>query len=121
MPNGPTNPWSQSNSSSLRQNQGDSAGRDKRVNTIGNLTLVTKSLNGALSNRPWTDSQATGLKDGGQPGQGKRSLLDGFSLLVLNKEILQDHEDSWDDNDIVSRSKHLVEAICEIWHRPTAY
>lgn len=24
MPNGPTNPWSQSNSSSLRQNQGDS-------------------------------------------------------------------------------------------------
>ena len=101
-------------------NTEEAAGRDKRVNTIGNLTLVTKSLNGALSNRPWTDSQAIGLKDGGQPGQGKRSLLDGFSLLVLNKEILQDHEDSWDDNDIVSRSKHLVEAICEIWHRPTA-
>jgi hypothetical protein len=100
-------------------NAEDAAGRDKRVNTIGNLTLVTKSLNGALSNRPWTDSQAIGLKDGGQPGQGKRSLLDGFSLLVLNKEILQNHENSWGDNDIVSRSMRLVEAICEIWHRPT--
>lgn len=50
--------------------------RDKYINTIGNLTLVTKSLNAALSNRPWTDSAALGLKDGGEPGKGKRTLLD---------------------------------------------
>ncbi|GAA2435216.1 DUF262 domain-containing protein [Mycolicibacterium llatzerense] len=98
----------------------DAAVRDKRINTIGNLTLVTKALNGSLSNRPWTDLQAAGLKDGGEPGRGKRSLIDGFSLLVLNKEIIQSHEHSWGDDDILSRSEHLAEAVCEIWHRPSA-
>lgn len=96
------------------------AARDVHVNTIGNLTLVTKSLNGALSNRPWTDSEADGLKDGGEPGKGKRTLLDGFSLLVLNKEIVQNHPASWGDDDIADRSKSLAEAICAIWTRPSA-
>ena len=92
--------------------------RDKRVNTIGNLTLVTKWLNGSLSNRPWTDQQADGLKDGGEAGKGKRTLLDGFSLLVLNKEILSGHAMSWTDDDIVARSKAMASAVCEIWPRP---
>jgi hypothetical protein len=96
----------------------EAAGRDKLVNTIGNLTLVTKSLNGSLSNRPWTDSKAAALKDGGEPGKGKRTLLDGFSLLVLNKEIVQEHADHWDDDDILSRSTCLAEAVCTIWARP---
>ena len=34
------------------------ARRELLVNTIGNLTLVTQPLNGALSNRPWTDDEA---------------------------------------------------------------
>ena len=34
------------------------AERDFRINTIGNLTLVTKSLNSTLSNRPWRDVDA---------------------------------------------------------------
>lgn len=97
----------------------EATARDKRINTIGNLTLVTKSLNGSLSNRPWTDLQAAGLKDGGEPGRGKRSLIDGFSLLVLNKEIVQSHEHFWCDDDILSRSEHLAEAVCEIWRRPS--
>jgi hypothetical protein len=96
----------------------EAAARDKRVNTIGNLTLVTKSLNGSLSNRPWTDLQAEGLKDGGEAGKGKRTLLDGFSLLVLNKEILSGHDASWTDDDISVRSRMLAGAICEIWSRP---
>jgi hypothetical protein len=96
----------------------EAAARDKHVNTIGNLTLVTKSLNGSLSNRPWTDFEAIGLKDGGEPGKGKRSLLDGFSLLVLNKEIVQEHADSWNDDDILARSTLLAEAICTMWARP---
>lgn len=94
------------------------AARDLHVNTIGNLTLVTKALNVALSNRPWTDSQAAGLKDGGEPGKGKRTLLDGFSLLVLNKEIVQNHPATWEEDDIAARSKELAEAICAIWPRP---
>ena len=93
--------------------------RDKNVHTIGNLTLVTKSLNASLSNRPWTDTEAAGLKDGGEPGKGKRSLLDAFSLLVLNKEILKHHVGSWTDSDIVERSATVVDAICKVWPGPS--
>ncbi len=94
------------------------ANRDRYVNTIGNLTLVTKSLNESLSNRPWTDAEAAGLKEGGEPGKGKRALLDAFSLLVLNKDLLKDHADAWTDDDIIERSKKLAVAICEVWPGP---
>jgi len=94
------------------------AERDRIVNTLGNLTLVTKSLNSSLSNRPWTDVQASGLKDGGAPGQGKRTLLENFSLLVLNKEILKNHVEAWTEADIEERSRVLVRAICDVWPGP---
>lgn len=96
------------------------ADRDRRVNTLGNLTLVTQSLNGSLSNRPWTDAEASGLTEGGRPGIGKRTLLDQFSLLVLNKELLSGHPDEWTDTDIEQRSNTLVEALCAIWRGPSA-
>jgi hypothetical protein len=98
----------------------DAAARDKRIDTIGNLTLVTKSLNSSLSNRPWTDSEAVGLNEGGKPDKGKRSLLDEFSLLVLNKEVIKEHVESWTDDDIIARSKHVAAAICAVWPGPIA-
>ena len=97
----------------------NAARRDKYVHTIGNLTLVTKSLNGSLSNRPWTDPEAAGLKDGGKEGKGKWTLLDEFNLLVLNKEILK-YTESWTDADISDRSTRLAEAICAVWPGPAA-
>jgi hypothetical protein len=95
------------------------AQRDKHVNTIGNLTLVTKSLNGALSNRPWSDAEAHGLKEGGEPDKGKWTLLDGFNLLVLNKKILIGHTDMWTEGDIVARSKEIAVAIGQVWPGPS--
>ena len=50
---------------------------------------MTKSLNGWLSNRPWTDADPPGLKEGGKPGKGKRAILDDFNLLVVNKDHLK--------------------------------
>lgn len=96
----------------------DALTRDKCVNTIGNLTLVTRSLNASLSNRPWTDAEAVGLKEGGEPGKGKRTLLDAFSLLVLNKRIVIDHVEEWTDDDITKRSKAIAETICSVWPGP---
>ncbi len=96
----------------------EAARRDKYVNTLGNLTLVTKSLNGSLSNRPWTDSEAAGLKDGGEAGKGKRSLIDAFSLLVLNKEIVQEHSAVWTEEDITTRSKYISRVIAAVWPGP---
>ena len=94
------------------------AQRDRAVNTIGNLTLVTKSLNGSLSNRPWTDAAAVGMSEGGRPNLGKRSLLKDFSLLVSNKEIVDCHVESWTEQDITARSNEITQAICAIWPRP---
>lgn len=101
-------------------NPESAAERDRLVNTLGNLTLVTRSLNGSLSNRPWTDAEAAGLKEGGEPGTGKWALLNEFSLLVLNKEILKDHPESWTDAAIRMRSTSLTSAICRIWPGPIA-
>lgn len=94
------------------------ADRDWTINTLGNLTLVTKSLNGSLSNRPWTDDSASTLEAGGEPGKGKRSLLNAFSLLVLNKEIVDEHQAEWTEEDIRARSLHIAAAINEVWAGP---
>src|SRR5699024_8821916 len=96
-----------------------SAERDRIVNTIGNLTLTTKSLNISLSNRPWLDRDAVGLSEGGRVGAGKRSLLESFSLLVLNKEIVGGHGESWTEADIAERSKTLTREICHVWPGPS--
>ncbi len=104
--------------------QGDAemaAKRDVRVDTLGNLTLVTKKLNGTLSNRPWRDSDAAVVATTGrEAGLGKRSLLNQYSVLVLNKDIVDAHEDGWTENDIRERSRQLTEDLISIWPRPVA-
>lgn len=92
--------------------------RDRAVHTLGNLTLVTQSLNSSLSHRPWTDFQAVGLSEGGQPGQGKWSVLSKFNLIVLNKEILDMHPDDWSELDIAQRATALATAITNVWVGP---
>jgi hypothetical protein len=47
-----------------------SAQRDRVIHTIGNLTLVSGSLNASLSNRPWRDSDAAVVAPTG-PEAGK--------------------------------------------------
>lgn len=94
------------------------AERDKLVDTIGNLTLLTGSLNASLSNRPWLDVDAAALPStGGEAGKGKRSLLDAYSLLVLNKEIVQGHPTAWTAVDIAARASGVVADITTIWPR----
>jgi hypothetical protein len=92
--------------------------RDRLVQTIGNLTLVTGGLNASLSNRPWLDSDAAAVAPSGpQAGKGKRSLIDKYSLLVLNKEIVQEHKDAWTEEDITARSQAIANDIVAIWPR----
>jgi hypothetical protein len=92
------------------------ARRDRLVNSLGNLTLVTKKLNGALSNRPWTDEQAWGIgAKGKDAGLGKRSLLNRYSVLVLNKDVVEPHKGEWTEEDIIARNASLANAVCEVW------
>jgi hypothetical protein len=92
------------------------AARDVRINTIGNLTLVTKSLNSTLSNRPWTDDDAAETSGGGEDkGLGKRSLLNKYSVLALSRPIIDGHPTAWTDDDITERSKLLAATIAKAW------
>lgn len=100
----------------------DPTDRDRLINTIGNLTLVTQKLNrGELSNRPWTDVEAEPIAPHGKfAGQGKRTLLKLHSLLLLNKDVVEAHPDAWTDDDIRKRSDQLAKAIVQTWARPTS-
>lgn len=97
------------------------AERDRLVNTIGNLTLVTKSLNSTLSNRPWKDADAASTPGAGaDKGLGKRALLNKYSVLVLTRPIVDDHEAAWTNLDISERSKVIAATIAEAWPIPQA-
>lgn len=84
------------------------ASRDHLLHTLGNLTLVSGSLNPALSNRPWCTDD----------GQGKRDYLMCHSELKLNASLLKAHVDAWDEASIVARTEVLATAIVRIWRRP---
>jgi hypothetical protein len=84
----------------------------------GNLTLLTGHLNASLSNRPWLDGDAAvAAPNGPEAGKGKRSLVDKYSLLVLNKEIVQEHQEAWTEEDITARGQAIAKDIAAIWPR----
>lgn len=92
------------------------AERDWYIHSIGNLTLVTKSLNSTLSNRPWTDDDAAVAPGAGEDkGLGKRSLLNKYSVLALTRPIVDDHSAGWTDDDIIQRSKSMAATIARAW------
>ncbi len=71
------------------------------LQSIGNLTLVTKSLNSSLSNRPFSE---------------KKARLFQNSLLVLNREICE--HDTWDVPQIMQRASDLRDYFFSIWPSP---
>jgi hypothetical protein len=94
------------------------AARSKRVDTIGNLTLVTQKLNGSLSHRPWTDAEAAPIAPKGkEAGLGKRSLINRYSLLVMNKELVETHPQAWTNDDIATRGIEMTKRLCGVWRR----
>lgn len=81
--------------------------RDNLVNFIGNLTLVTKSLNSSLSNAPW------------EGANGKRTALENSTSILLTREVLEMGKSDWNGDLILERSKRLLEDIVKIWPSPT--
>ena len=76
------------------------AERDRLVHSIGNLTLVNRRLNADLSNAPWRDEQLA---------------LHEHSLLFLNKTLLDNAPDVWDEAAIMDRARRLCQAAIKIW------
>lgn len=75
--------------------------RDEIVDTIGNLTLLTQSLNSSVSNGPFDD---------------KRKAIIEQSALSLNRYFY--HVDEWDEDLIVERGERLFERAKDIWPYP---
>ena len=74
--------------------------RDRAIHTIGNLTLVNGRLNPALSNAPW---------------DSKRRTLADHSVLFLNKKLVNEGPEVWDEHAVERRAEWLHEKAVEIW------
>ena len=78
----------------------EAADRDRTIHTIGNLTLVNNRLNSSLSNAPWDK---------------KRKTLADHSVLFLNKHLVNEGPEVWDEAAIKERAKWLHERAVKIW------
>jgi hypothetical protein len=85
------------------------AERDHNIHTLGNLTLLTHKLNSKQSNAPWLGKDC------------KREGLERHDVLLLNRELLKKAGDNWTDEEIVVRTKELIEAIIQIWPVPPGH
>lgn len=77
--------------------------RGRLLHTLGNLTLVTGSLNSSLSNDPWVKKVVT---------------LKRYSILLLNADLQGMSE--WNETTIQKRSKELFKLAKNVWPYPTA-
>ncbi len=82
------------------------AERDHLVHTLGNLPLLTKRLNSAVSNGPWSE---------------KRLALNEHDILKMNKDLMDQAGDTWADESIRSRTSRLVDSVVEIWPAPPGH
>jgi hypothetical protein len=87
--------------------------RYSKVDTIGNLTLVSERLNPSLSNASWL-GVAPKL-------EGKKAGLAQHSLLRLNAYLVSSHPHVWDEASIDSRAEALLTAAKMIWLAPAEF
>ncbi len=74
--------------------------RDRVIHSIGNLTLVTPGLNSFLSDDPWVQ---------------KRKGLHEHENLSINRDLLDNAPDVWDENAIADRARRLCQAAIKVW------
>jgi hypothetical protein len=77
--------------------------RNELIHTIGNLTLLTKELNPAVSNGPWDKKHKEIMRHG---------------AIAMNR-ALQDSI-SWDETSIQNRTDEFFDVFIQIWPRASA-
>lgn len=81
--------------------------RQARVHHLGNLTLLTKSLNSKVSNGPWTSKRA--------------GLLDHNTITLTGRVIKRTEHEPWSEALIDDRTSDLVDAILRVWPVPEGH
>ena len=76
--------------------------RDQLIHTFGNLTLLTKKLNPAVSNSPW---------------QVKKPQILSHSVLKMNHKFYGIQQ--WSENEITARTEKLFDLAVGTWPRPS--
>ncbi len=87
----------------------DEADRDDHVNRLGNLTLLTGSLNASVSNSPWLGEK------------GKRAALDRHDVFLMNRAIVAGSASGWNEAAIDDRTAELTTAFLETWPVPVGH
>lgn len=93
MPQKWTTHWSKSGMSDFAKHA-----RDKKIKTLGNLTLVTGSLNSSMRNAAWTNK--------------KKALKEHSRLKITTDYIVNS---TWDESKIDARAKDLAALALKIW------
>jgi uncharacterized protein with ParB-like and HNH nuclease domain len=88
---------------------GTSQERTERINSLGNLTLITAKLNVSVSNGPWNG-------DG-----GKHAALRKHDVLLLNRDLDSFSANGWTDDSITGRTSELIKRVIDIWSVPPGY
>jgi uncharacterized protein with ParB-like and HNH nuclease domain len=83
----------------------DEEQREDYIKTLGNLAMITGTLNATISNSVWKDKLA------GKAGhEGLKTY--GIGLYTLKNAL---NKDSWDENTIKERAEELGKEIVKIW------
>ena len=86
--------------------------RSEHINMLGNLTLLTQSLNAGVSNDPWL----------GKAGKlGKREQFDSKTTTLLTAEIKRLGEKDWNETIIRERTETMIADITHIWPVPQGH
>lgn len=82
------------------------ADRDEHVDRLGNLTLLTGSLNASVSNGAWLGEQ------------GKRAALHRHDVFLMNRSIVDAGAEGWNEQLIEERTEELIAAVLATWPVP---
>lgn len=85
----------------LQDERAETERRNARIQTIGNLTLLTEALNPSVSNGPW---------------KNKIKAILEHSALSLNRPLGEISD--WNEDSIRLRSMTLFEAAKQVWPHP---
>ena len=80
--------------------------RSEHVHRLGNLTLLTTSLNSKVSNGPW---------------EAKRDALQQHDVLLLNSRLLARAADEWDESRIDARTDDMIDVLLSTWPVPAGH
>ena len=89
------------------QSPDDADARQGRVHRLGNLTLLTRSLNSKVSNGPWSAKRA--------------ALLDHNTITLTGRVIKRTEEHAWDEEAIDERTTELIDALLRVWPVPEGH